>query len=176
MGPETIAVPQPLPQLKLGLVRLPQAVRMHHSEALPPRGAMSDARLLAALQGILKHGYGRWKPVVDDTELDLQRQLRIELGPARPMPGRPPKVAGTDLASGGGGAPAPSFAAASAAASPAASGDAGSGGDAAPAPTQVRQTTAACGAPVVLRQLLVQFLATADGWLAWLTCLLLPRS
>jgi hypothetical protein len=38
-----------------------------------------------APQGILRHGFGRWKPIVDDAQLDLKTQLRLELASKRAL-------------------------------------------------------------------------------------------
>jgi hypothetical protein len=43
------------------------------------------ARHRWSLQGILRHGFGRWKPIVDDAQLDLKPQLRLELASKRPL-------------------------------------------------------------------------------------------
>jgi hypothetical protein len=63
-----------------------------------------DTSSYNAPQGILQHGFGRWKPIVDDTQLDLKTQLRLELaskraldapaGSAAPAAGAPPPADG----------------------------------------------------------------------------------
>lgn len=54
---------------------------------------LTQCMALDCRQGILRHGFGRWKPIVDDRQLDLKPQLRLELASIKPLPAAGPIAA-----------------------------------------------------------------------------------
>lgn len=108
---------------------------------------LSLDRHLDVPQGVLRHGFSRWKPLLDDASLDLQSQLRVELGAKKPgrALGTEKTLAEAAAARANGGASGSDAPGQQAAPSPVDSGDgsaAGSAGaGASPAPGEV----SACG-------------------------------